>query len=95
VADATTRRARRHHSLGPAGPEFVHVLRAVTAAAASRLQVPYDGIEDLRLAVDEASARLLMLQTETRSLTLRLEPHADRLDRGGVDASVPGGPLPA
>lgn len=79
----------------PPRPEFVHVLRAVTAAAASRLQIPYDGIEDLRLAVDEASARLLMLHTETRSLTLRLEPHADRLEIVVcVDASVAEWPAP-
>lgn len=73
----------------PPKPEFVHVLRAVTAAVASRLQIPYDGIEDLRLAVDEASARLLMLRTEARSMTLRLEAHDDRLEIVvGVDAPV-------
>ncbi|HEU4355449.1 MAG TPA: anti-sigma regulatory factor [Actinomycetota bacterium] len=73
----------------PANAGFVHVLRAVTAAVASRLQVPYDGIEDLRLAVDEASARLLMLPAAASSLTLRLEPYADRLEIVvGVDATV-------
>ncbi|HSD48367.1 MAG TPA: anti-sigma regulatory factor [Actinomycetota bacterium] len=73
----------------PPTAEFVHVLRAVTAAVASLLQIPYDGIEDLRLAVDEASARLLMLRTGARSLTLRLEPHDDRLEVVvWVDASV-------
>lgn len=79
----------------PARPEFVHVLRAVTAAVASRLQIPYDGIEDLRLAVDEASARLLMLRTEARSLTLRLEPYDDRLEIVVcVEASVGEWPAP-
>ncbi|HET9723232.1 MAG TPA: hypothetical protein VFR44_05250 [Actinomycetota bacterium] len=77
----------------PAKAEYVHVLRAVTAAVASRLQIPYDGIEDLRLAVDEASARLLLLRTDLRSLTLRLEPHDDRLEIVVcVDASVGGWP---
>lgn len=79
----------------PPRAEFVHVLRAVTAAVASRLQVPYDAIEDLRLAVDEASARLLMLRAETHVLTLRLEPHADRLEIVVyVDASVTEWPAP-
>jgi serine/threonine-protein kinase RsbW len=79
----------------PPRAEFVHVLRAVTAAVASRLQIPYDGIEDLRLAVDEASARLLMLRAETRSLTLRLEPYDDRLEIVvRVDASVGEWPAP-
>lgn len=43
----------------PAMPDFVHVLRSVVAAVAARSDFSYDAIEDLRLAVDEASAQLL------------------------------------
>lgn len=45
----------------PARPEFVHVLRSVTAAVAGRLPLSLDDVDDLRLAVDEACARLLVL----------------------------------
>jgi serine/threonine-protein kinase RsbW len=58
----------------------VQVLRAVTASVAARLNMPYDGIEDLRLAVDEACAWLLSPRQEATSLTLRLRPMADRLE---------------
>lgn len=56
----------------PADAEFVHVLRAVTAAVASRLDLPIDDLEDLRLAIDEASAYLLALGGRAERLTLRL-----------------------
>jgi serine/threonine-protein kinase RsbW len=42
----------------PAGTDYVHVLRAVVASLAARLDFPYDSIEDLKLAVDEACAHL-------------------------------------
>jgi serine/threonine-protein kinase RsbW len=66
----------------------VQVLRAVTASVAARLAMPYDGIEDLRLAVDEACAWLLSPRQGATSLTLRLRPMADRLEAVvSIDAS--------
>jgi serine/threonine-protein kinase RsbW len=64
----------------PAGAGFVHVLRAVTAAVASRMRMSFDAIEDLRLAVDEASAWLLGANRVASTLTLRLLPLDDRLE---------------
>ena len=58
----------------------VQVLRAVTASVAARMNMPFDGIEDLRLAVDEACAWLLGLAREATSMTLRLRPMEDRLE---------------
>jgi serine/threonine-protein kinase RsbW len=64
----------------PADGARVHVLRAVTAAAASRMRMSFDAIEDLRLAVDEASAWLLGTNPGASSLILRLLPLDDRLE---------------
>jgi len=58
----------------------VQVLRAVTATVAARMNMPFDGIEDLRLAVDEACAWLLGLAGGATSMTLRLRPMDDRLE---------------
>jgi serine/threonine-protein kinase RsbW len=66
-------------SVPPAG-RYVHVLRAVTASVAARLPIPYDGIEDLRLAVDEACAWLLGPGPTATALILRLRPLGDRLE---------------
>jgi serine/threonine-protein kinase RsbW len=78
----------------PSRAEFVHVLRAVTATVASRVPVPFDGIEDLRLAVDEACAQLLALPGGT-ALTLTLRPLPDRLEAVvGIDAPANGWPPP-
>ncbi len=79
----------------PARAEFVHVLRAVTANVASRVPVSFDGIEDLRLAVDESCAQLLALPGGTE-LTLALRPLSDRLESVvRVDAPANGWPPPA
>ena len=64
----------------PADGRSVHVLRAVTAAVASRMRMSFDAIEDLRLAVDEASAWLLGANRAASTLTLRLLPLDDRLE---------------
>ena len=64
----------------PADGARVHVLRAVTAAVASRMRMSFDAIEDLRLAVDEASAWLLATNPGASSLILRLLPLDDRLE---------------
>jgi serine/threonine-protein kinase RsbW len=79
----------------PADAARVHVLRAVTAAVASRMRMSFDAIEDLRLAVDEASAWLLGTNPEASSLVLRLLPLEDRLEAVvAVDASGAGWPPP-
>lgn len=73
----------------PARAEFVQVLRTVTASVASRIPVTFDGIEDLRLAVDEACARLLAIPGEPTVMTLALRPLPDRLEVAvGVDVSL-------
>jgi serine/threonine-protein kinase RsbW len=72
----------------PARPEFVPVLRSVIASVASRLNLSFDGIDDLRLAVDEAAGHLLRLDREATILELRISPNADRIEvTGAIDAS--------
>ena len=73
----------------------VQVLRAVTASVAARMNMPFDGIEDLRLAVDEACAWLLGLAREATSMTLRLRPMDDRLEAVvSIDAAERAWPPP-
>lgn len=56
----------------PARAEFLHVVRTVVGSVAARHDLTIDAIEDLRIAVDEACAQLLIARgTE---LTVRLEP---------------------
>jgi serine/threonine-protein kinase RsbW len=64
----------------PARPELVHVLRSVTAAVASHLPLSLDDVDDLRLAVDEACARLLALDGEPRTFRLDLRAMPGRLE---------------
>lgn len=56
----------------PARSGFIHLFRTVVASAAERAGLPYDDIEDLRLAVHEASADLLALRGGATTLTLRV-----------------------
>lgn len=64
----------------PARAEFVHVLRSVTAAVASRVPLSLDDVDDLRLAVDEACARLLALRGDAKSIRLDLRSLPDRFE---------------
>ncbi|HYH28641.1 MAG TPA: ATP-binding protein [Actinomycetota bacterium] len=64
----------------PARPDFVSVLRSVTAGVAARLDYSFDGIDDLRIAVDEACAQLLAAAPHAGELRLRLTP-----DEGGLE----------
>jgi serine/threonine-protein kinase RsbW len=64
----------------PARTGFVHVVRAVTAGVAARLDFSIDEIDDLRLAVDEASAHVLSSNPSSSRLTVRLMPFDDRLE---------------
>lgn len=57
----------------PAMPDFVHVLRSVVAAVAARSDFSYDSIEDLRLAVDEASAQLLAFGRGANNIRVEIE----------------------
>lgn len=75
----------------PSLAAFVHVLRSVAASVAARNDLPVDDIDDLRMAIDEASSQLLMLGPSSATLTLRLRA----LD-AGVEAVVSvDGPAPA
>lgn len=64
----------------PARPDFLHVVRSVTASVAARLDLGYDDIEDLRIAVDEASAQLLSDGGDASFLSLTITPSDDRLE---------------
>jgi serine/threonine-protein kinase RsbW len=64
----------------PARTEFVHVLRSVTAAVAGRLALSLDDVDDLRLAVDEACAKLLALPGEDSTFRLDLRAGPDRVE---------------
>lgn len=46
----------------PARAEFLHVVRSVVASVAARNDLTIDAIEDLRIAVDEACAQLLLVR---------------------------------
>lgn len=64
----------------PARPDFVHVLRSVIASVAALLNFPYDGIDDLRIAVDEACAHLLSIRSPAHDLALVIRPADDELE---------------
>ena len=59
----------------PAAPGFVHVLRTVVASVAARLDLAIDGVEEMRIAIDEAASLLLHLHAP--ATTLRAEITAD------------------
>jgi serine/threonine-protein kinase RsbW len=65
----------------PARPEFVPVLRSVVASVAARLDFPFDAIQDLRIAVDEACSQLLAVSVaEATTLRLRITPSSDGVE---------------
>ena len=79
----------------PARPEFVHILRAVTASAAARLDFAFDAIDDLRIAVDEASALLLTDTRAAATLQLIITPSVHGVDVVvSADGEVGEWPLP-
>jgi serine/threonine-protein kinase RsbW len=55
----------------PADSAYASVLRTTTAGLAARLDFPIDDIEDLRIAVSEASAMVLPSAAEDSDLTCR------------------------
>lgn len=79
----------------PAHPEYVHVLRAVVASVASRARITLDGVDDLRLAVTEAAARLLAIRAGLTTLTLEARVLDDRVELAvRADAPVAEWPPP-
>ena len=64
----------------PARPDFLHVVRSVMASVAARLDLGYDDIEDLRIAVDEACAQLLSDGGPSSELNLIITPSGDRIE---------------
>jgi serine/threonine-protein kinase RsbW len=50
------------------------------ASVAARLDFPYDAIEDLRIAVDEACAQLLSQGKGASQIRLRIIPSAGAID---------------
>lgn len=59
----------------PARADFVRLLRGVAATVGARMDLTYDRLDDLRIAVDEAAAQLL--ETEASSLTMRVQAADD------------------
>lgn len=77
----------------PARPEYVHILRAVVASVAARHDFPYDGIDDLKIAVDEACAHLLDSAPGAATLRLRIVTRGQELEAlVSVDAEAPSWP---
>ncbi|WP_203703237.1 anti-sigma regulatory factor [Asanoa iriomotensis] len=79
----------------PADGGYLGVLRTATATLAARLQFALDEIEDLRIAVDEACAMLLVVATPGAELDCRFSVTDDALL---VEVEVPtvrGARLPA
>ncbi|MFC4783788.1 anti-sigma factor [Nocardioides sp. MAHUQ-72] len=63
----------------PADSAYVSVLRTTTAGLAARLDFPIDDIEDLRIAVGEASAMVLPEADEDGDLCCRFYMQPGRL----------------
>jgi serine/threonine-protein kinase RsbW len=73
----------------PASPDYIPVIRAVVTGAAAVLDVPYDTVEDLRIAITESCNRLLSLGGQANELRLTLGREADGLRVAvAVDAEV-------
>ncbi|MFL5738547.1 MAG: ATP-binding protein [Actinomycetota bacterium] len=58
----------------PARPEFTQLLRAAVGSVAARVDFTYEAIDDLRIAVDEACARILSVPGTPTTLSLRIIP---------------------
>lgn len=72
----------------PARAEFLHVVRTVVGGVAARRDLTIDAIEDLRIAVDEACAQLLIAGGTI--VTVRISGHADGVEVVcSTDADLP------
>ncbi len=77
----------------PPRTEFLALLRAVTGGVATRMQLPLDAIDDLRLAVDEAVAFLLTTDRGASRVEMRLDPTDTELTATiGMDSAIEGWP---
>ena len=63
----------------PADGAYLSVLRTVTAGLAARVDLTLDEIEDLRIAVDEACAMLVVQAVEGADLECSFELESDAL----------------
>lgn len=58
----------------PADPGSISLVRAVVASVASKLDLPYDAVDDLRIAAAEAAALLLSGGADGARLRVDLDP---------------------
>ena len=73
----------------PPGTEFIALLRTVTGGVATRMELPLDAIDDLRLAVDEAVALLLTTSQGASRIEMRLDPtDAELIATVGTDEPI-------
>jgi serine/threonine-protein kinase RsbW len=76
----------------PADGGYLGVLRTATAGLAARLQYALERIEDLRIAVDEACAMLLVITPPDAELSCRFEIGREEL-RISISAPVKDGAI--
>ena len=55
-----------------ARPDALHILRVVAASAAALLQMPFDAVDEVRIAVDEAGVLLLASSPSADALQLEI-----------------------
>jgi serine/threonine-protein kinase RsbW len=79
----------------PADGGYLGVLRTATAGLAARLHFALDEIEDLRIAVDEACAMLLVVSTRWAELDCRFAVTQDALTVEVTVPTIAGARLPA
>jgi serine/threonine-protein kinase RsbW len=74
IQEATVRPGPTTISLTvPASPSSIAIVRTVAATVAGRLEVPYDTVDDLRIAVAEACNRILTSAPHAAELRLDVE----------------------
>jgi serine/threonine-protein kinase RsbW len=77
----------------PADARFLVIARAVVAGAAAGLELPYDAVDDLRIAVDEAISLLLALPAPKSRIAVDVRPDVDGL-RMRISSDAAEGPWP-
>jgi len=85
-AEDAVRAGRMVELTVPADPAYISVLRTVTASLAARRDFTIEEIDDLRIAVDEASALLLPNASQDSALTATFGGESDWLS---IEVSVP------
>lgn len=79
----------------PPRAEFLALLRTVTGGVATRMRLPLDAIDDLRLAVDEAVAFLVTTDRRATRVEMRLDPSDGELIATiGTDSRIEQWPPP-